>query len=50
MAARRESLNKVLLDHWSEIERLVSGGEDVQFLDGHNLDLATVLAVARYEP
>ncbi|MCJ1261075.1 hypothetical protein MMC22_000939 [Lobaria immixta] len=48
MATPLDSLNKVLLAHWNELERHVSGSEDVKALDGHNLDLATVLAVARY--
>lgn len=45
-----ESLNAVLLDHWKTFESLTSSSNaaGAKLLDGHNLDLATVLAVARY--
>lgn len=49
MAAPLVSLDKVLLAHWSEIERYVSGNDNIEPLDGHSLDLAAVQAVARYE-
>lgn len=48
MTAPLESLKEVLLDHWETFEGLTnSNAADVKFLDGHNLDLATVLVVAR---
>jgi hypothetical protein len=44
-----ESLKAVLLDHWQTFENLIdSHAVGAKLLDGHNLDLATVLMVARY--
>ena len=49
MTAHLESLKDVLLAHWDVFEGLTnSNAARVKTLDGHNLDLATVLAVARY--
>jgi len=43
-----ESLKAVLLDHWQTFENLTdSNAAGAKLLDGHNLDLATVLMVAR---
>ena len=47
MAAKPESLNDVLLLHWESFRKKLSGGVDDSILDGHILDLATVIAIAR---
>ena len=48
MTAPLESLKGVLLAHWNAFEGLSCNAAGVKALDGHNLDLATVVAVARY--
>lgn len=42
------SLNKVLLDHWNVLERQSTNPAGVKTIDGHNLDVATVVLVARH--
>lgn len=49
MTGPSKSQKEVLLDHRIAFEGLInSNAAGVKSLDGHNLDLATVLVVARY--
>ena len=41
-----ESLNKLLLAHWDVLERQSSPAA-IKTINGHNLDIATVVLVAR---
>lgn len=43
-----ESLNEALLRHWALLESRAAGSRILKVIDGHNLDIATVVLVARY--
>lgn len=42
------SVNHMCLSHWNDIAAKLRGHSSNQNLDGNNLDLATVIAIARY--
>ena len=48
MSAQFEPLNQIIIAHWDSLKNVSNTEESIRALDGHNLDVATVLAVARY--
>ena len=42
------SINELCLCHWNGIAAKLKGSSPDTYLDGRNLDLATVIATARY--
>ena len=49
MTSIASSLREEFLAHWWAFDGLVSSSSnDITAIDGHNLDLATVVAVARH--
>lgn len=47
MATVSQSLNEALLIHWNALEHQSSNAAIAKAIDGHNLDVATVVLVAR---
>ena len=48
MSAQFEPLNQIIIAHWDSFYYISKSEKSIRALDGHNLDVATVLAVARY--
>ena len=42
------SMNQLIVAHWAELSAKIQRKKPDHVLSGHNLDLATVIAIARY--